>query len=297
MQGVGQGEFSAQEYEALLSLVQRRQVGQALASGGDWSVLYHFSPERANLLQWYPFTRGATLLEIGAGCGALTWFFARRGLRVSAVEPVSAARRVLAARFQEADAGMDVSVEETFPAAEVSSGGGFSYVTLLGEHSLTAFRAAEADDLSLVLQRVMMCLVPGGHLLLALPNRLGMRYLSGAPDAAAGVPFAGIEGGSFVGQGSRRMYSRAEIVRALEAVGAVSCCWYYPYPDEIFTAQVFSDAWLPRPTDFYAGVVAYDGERVATFDERRAMKSLLPEEFPVFANSFLVDCCRPEVAR
>ena len=38
----------------------------------SFPVIYHFSDLRANILNWYPITKSDSVLEIGAGCGAIT---------------------------------------------------------------------------------------------------------------------------------------------------------------------------------------------------------------------------------
>ena len=45
-------------------------------------VLYHFARARENILNWYPFAEGASCLEIGSGCGAITGLLCRRMARV-----------------------------------------------------------------------------------------------------------------------------------------------------------------------------------------------------------------------
>ena len=52
----------------------------------DFAVLYHFSPVRENILNWYPFKEDATILEIGAGCGAITGALCNKANKVIAVE-------------------------------------------------------------------------------------------------------------------------------------------------------------------------------------------------------------------
>ena len=59
---------------------------EMLLDRNDWPTLYHFSPVRENLLEWYDFGEGRSLLEIGAGCGALTGLFCRKLERVLAVD-------------------------------------------------------------------------------------------------------------------------------------------------------------------------------------------------------------------
>src|SRR5690606_32722245 len=52
----------------------------------NWATTYHLSPERENLLNWYDFKPGSTILEIGAGCGAITGILAQRASKVVALE-------------------------------------------------------------------------------------------------------------------------------------------------------------------------------------------------------------------
>src|SRR5687768_17365235 len=52
----------------------------------DWPTEYHFSDARANLLRHLPLGPGVRVLELGAGCGALTRFLGERGCEVVSVE-------------------------------------------------------------------------------------------------------------------------------------------------------------------------------------------------------------------
>ena len=38
----------------------------------EFPVIYHFSDIRTNILCWYPIKKTDSVLEIGAGCGAIT---------------------------------------------------------------------------------------------------------------------------------------------------------------------------------------------------------------------------------
>ena len=57
-----------------------------LANDKRWPILYHLSPIRRNLLEWYNFNRNSRLLEIGAGCGALTGLFCEKVKEVVVVD-------------------------------------------------------------------------------------------------------------------------------------------------------------------------------------------------------------------
>ena len=53
------------------------------------AVFHNFTDARENLINWYPFEKDASVLEIGAGMGALTGLLCQKCDSVTAFEPVS----------------------------------------------------------------------------------------------------------------------------------------------------------------------------------------------------------------
>ena len=60
------------ENEILKIVKSGRSIDDVLASDSRWPMLYHLSPVRQNIINWYPFDDDSTLLEVGGGCGAIT---------------------------------------------------------------------------------------------------------------------------------------------------------------------------------------------------------------------------------
>lgn len=83
------------EDELLQITENHKSFHHILKTNTSWPILYHLSPLRANLLEWYPFEETATLLEIGAGCGALTGLFSNKVSKVTAVELSKKERKFL----------------------------------------------------------------------------------------------------------------------------------------------------------------------------------------------------------
>lgn len=50
------------------------------------ACFYHMSPMRENICNWYPFRKDATVLEIGAGCGAVTGILCQKAAHVTSIE-------------------------------------------------------------------------------------------------------------------------------------------------------------------------------------------------------------------
>ena len=84
----GQDQYSDGDIENdLLQLIMEEpDVEKILAEDDRWPVLYHFSPVRQNILEWNPFKKDASVLEIGAGCGAISGVLCRNAKHVTSVD-------------------------------------------------------------------------------------------------------------------------------------------------------------------------------------------------------------------
>ena len=52
----------------------------------NWAVLYHLSGNRANIVDWMENDKTASVLEVGAGCGAITGKLAEKFGKVTCIE-------------------------------------------------------------------------------------------------------------------------------------------------------------------------------------------------------------------
>ncbi len=274
--------------DELLALVERPEAfAEVLARDSRWPVLYHLSPERRNLLEWMPFRREAALLEIGAGCGALTGLFAERVARVTAVELSARRARIVARRYAavphlEVRAGnvMDLPFEQRF-----------DYVTLIGVLEYAGVFLPPPDPAGALLDRAAGLLRPGGTLILAVENRFGLKYFAGARDDHTGRQFDGLED---YPAGGAQTWSRGALAALVRGHGFAETAFYYPCPDYKFPAEIFSDTRLPDETAVLAAAPNYDQERLTLFREPRAWRTVIRDgKFPFFANAFLVLATTP----
>lgn len=273
--------------DELLHLVEKPQEFMAVLARDDrWPLLYHLSPERRNLLEWYPFRRDAALLEIGAGCGALTGLFAERVAQVTAVELSAKRSRIVARRHADRPNLTIMAGNFTDMVFERS----FDYVTLIGVLEYARAFTRTPDPYGSLLSRIAAVLKPGGVLIVAVENRLGLKYFAGARDDHTGRPFDGLEG---YPAGGAETFSRDELSRLLHGSGFAEQTFYYPHPDYKLPAEIFSDACLPSGNHILADAPNYDQERLKLFNEQRAWATVIRDgKFPEFANSFLVLAAR-----
>jgi len=269
--------------DELLELAGKPSEFTAILARDDrWPLLYHLSPERRNLLEWYPFRRDAELLEIGAGCGALTGLFCEKTARVTAVE-LSEKRSRIIERRHAAHPGLEIMAGNF---ADMSFDRAFDYITLIGVLEYTRAFIPAPQPYRELLSRIAALLKPGGVLFVAVENRLGLKYFAGARDDHTGRQFDGIEG---YPAGGAETFSRDELSRLLCGGGFAEQTFYYPHPDYKLPSEIFSDALLPAAGHVLADAPNYDQERLALFSEQRAWATIIRDgNFSRFANSFLV---------
>jgi SAM-dependent methyltransferase len=163
----------------------------------------------------------------------------------------------------------------------------FDYVTLIGVLEYTRAFIRTPDPYGNLLGRIAAILKPGGVLIVAVENRLGLKYFAGARDDHTGRQFDGIE--SYPAGGGAETFSRDELSQLLRVGGFTEQTFYYPHPDYKLPVEIFSDACLPSANHVLADAPNYDQERLKLFNEQRAWATIIRDgKFPQFANSFLV---------
>ena len=156
----------------------------------DWPSLYHLSRERSLAYRSLRIPSSARILEVGCGCASVTRFLGERAESVLALEgsprraTITRARtrdlksvNVLCASFQ------DVVFREKFDI--VICNGVLEYASLFVDH-----REAHRKMLELLSALV----APGGSLIVAIENKLGLRYFASGKEEHTNTMFDGLEG-------------------------------------------------------------------------------------------------------
>jgi fibrillarin-like rRNA methylase len=273
----------------LLEVVkERRDIFDVLNEDKRWPVLYHLSPQRANITEPMSIGPDDEVLEIGAGPGAITAPLSQRAGHVDCIELSKRRSLINAYRNMERN-NIEIYVGNF---EDVNPGKKYDVVTMIGvlEYALSYIK--DENPFDTFMKRAYEFLKPEGKVYVAIENRLGMKYFSGAPEDHFGIPFCGIEGYRDVGD-KARTFSRSELNRLILGVGFSSTYFYYPFPDYKLPTVIYSDGYLPDIGDALPPHPAYDLPRVSVFNERMAMSSLFgSEEYKFFSNSFLVEAVK-----
>jgi len=201
----------------------------------SWAEEYHLSPIRHNLLKWYPFYSDGCALEVGAGCGALTGLLCDRLKEVVALE-YSSSRALVTAQRNSNRSNLEVIVGglQDFECERQ-----FDYIAVIGVLEYAGAFYVGKDPYGAFLTKLRSMLKPNGRLILAIENKIGLKYIAGAPEDHGGRVFDSIY--NYPSQCEARTFCKKELKHLLEAAGFIGMRWYYPLPDYKMPQVVLSD--------------------------------------------------------
>ena len=263
--------------------------GDALVSymeeNPEWEIFYHLSHLRENIVEWLPSDKAAKVLEVGSGCGAISGALVRKYGSVTCVELSKKRSLINANRHKDAD-NMEIKVGN-FEDIEPSLPCDYDVVFLIGVLEYSGLYIHNDHPYSEMLKVIKKHLKPEGHIVIAIENRLGLKYFAGCAEDHNGRFFDGIEG--YRKGGAARTFSKPVLEKILDEAGINERRFFYPYPDYKFMKTLFSEARLPKAGELRTNVPNPDRDRLTLFNEERAAMSLNDDGlYPLFADSFLI---------
>ncbi len=273
--------------DTLLDIAKRcreEELNDMIAEKKDWAVLYHFSHIRQNIVSILDIDQNMTVLEIGAGCGAVTGALAEKAKQVTCVE-LSEKRSLINAYRNQAHGNVEILVGN-FQDIE-SSLGKYDYITLIGVFEYAAAYIDSESPYSDFLKIVKNHLTETGRVAIAIENKFGLKYFAGCREDHFGTYFEGLEG--YSNTSGVRTFGRRELKNLAEDAGLTAMTFYYPYPDYKMATKIYSDDYQPLVGELNTNMQNFDRERMLLFDESKVFNNLIREGlFPECANSFLL---------
>lgn len=259
----------------------------------QWPVRYHLSPERTNLLRHLDFTN-CDVLEIGAGMGAISRFLAENAKSLTVLEGTKARYEALCERLRDLNNWQGyVGNFEHFQATKK-----YDVVCVIGvlEYAELYVSGGHDGPYFQFLEQARNYLNEDGVLVLAIENKLGLKYWAGAPEDHTGYIFDGIC--DYQLAKSPRTFSRKELGSLLRKTGFAEMAEYYPFPDYKMCNSVLSAKFVEKHPDVASDFfVNQEGQRDVP------SKQLFPQSLAAaslgkaglladFANSFLFVCSK-----
>lgn len=277
--------------DALLAIAKghrEEEFEEIIAREKSWPILYHLSPVRENIVGWLPFDGTEKVLEIGAGPGAITGLLSKRCRQVTCVELSKKRSLINAYRHRDRD-NIEIRVGN-FADIEPGLDRDYDYIFLIGvlEYAGSYLPGEDPYGRELALLRAHLK-EKTGRLVIAIENRLGMKYFAGCREDHSGRYFDGIESYENVPASPAQTFSRPALAALLARTGFSDAAFYYPYPDYKFADTIYSEKRLPAAPELSRNVRNFDRDRLLLFDEKKAYQGILSDGlYPVFANSFEV---------
>ena len=266
----------------------------------DIASYYHLGIGRSAVLRCLDLPVESRVLELGAGCGAITRYLGETFSSVHAIEPSPIRAEIARERCRDLE-NVSISCSD---ARNERFDSDYDVVVIIGvlEYAPVFIYPEEAprDACLRFLKLARNALNDDGNLVLAIENRIGLDYWAGAPENHTGRPYDGVH--DYPDAGSPVTFTRTELQELLSDAGFAHTAFYHCFPDYHYSKTILSstgearDYFLHNWIDFPNETPANRGK--TTFNRSLAARALSGSGMlREFSNGFLVvGGCR-EVAR
>lgn len=259
----------------------------AQAQYANWAIRYHLSAMRGNLLRPFDFS-GMDVLELGAGMGGISRILAESARYLTIVEGTEQRFQGIQERLRDLDnwEGHICNIQDFNPRKK------FDVVCLIGVWEYSELYIEDVNPFLFVLQKIRNYLKEDGVVIIAIENKIGLKYFSGASEDHSARHFDGICG--YAMNRSVRTFSLQEALAILKDSGFNFVQTYFPHPDYKMPKVLFSEKMLreysTQASQILAGTQSedYSNTHLQLFPEALAWETLAGSKLlHEMANSFL----------
>lgn len=261
-----------------------------------WAFLYHLGQGRSTIFKALGLQGDLKVLELGAGCGALSRYLGENCKSVDGIESSHVRAQIAKERCRNLDNvnifSCDIFDVEFQPVYDI--------VTLIGvwEYAPLFSNESAEEACSKLLEQACSALKPDGVLIIAIENKIGLKYWTGAPEEHSGRFYDGIHG--YPIEKEPITFSKSEIRKYLTQVQLKHIHFYHCFPDYKFGNIFFSDIGEDEKLYLYNWITVpfpHSSSRKYDIHEGLTLRTLsragLLREF---ANSFLVTASKSQAS-
>lgn len=211
-----------------------------------------------NILKWYPFKENSRVLEIYKDDTILDKI------------------------------GKNLDLDKQY-IENLKLTGKYDYIVLIGSYEYAPTILNEEMPYSVFLKNLKEYLNEDGKILIAIDNRLGIKYFAGAKSKYYSKVFQSIE--NEIRQKKPNLLLKTELEKFIRQAGFENYKFYYPVPDYKNTNSIFTDEFLPKSNNskiLYP--LSYEDGSMIIFNETDVMKQICDNNiFKNLTNSYFVE--------
>ncbi len=260
----------SEEYEEVLEKVvscTTQDFSKTLDSHAKIKNILALSDIRENILNWYNFKDDATILELNANYGEITGLLCNRAKRVVSIEESKKYADIICKRHENKE-NLELIVGNFL---QIDLQEEFDYIVIVGI----------VENLEKTIEYASNHLKENGTILLAVNNKFGVRAWITTKE------------GEKVIDNNKNAISREQLEKILENK---HYRYYYPLPNYKLPNIIYSENCMPTISNIYRDLT-YKDESV-NFKELDTYYEIVrnnPENFRIFANSFLLEISNKEI--
>ena len=253
----------------------------------DWVTEYHFSSDRHNLLRNFDF-ENKSILELGSGCGALTRYLGEKAKDVVGVEGSFLRAKCTSQRCRDLD---NVKVYSS-NFVQLIPENKFDYVTLIGVLEYSSRFIKSKTPFADCIKIAKSFLKKDGKLIIAIENRLGLKYFSGLSEDHTSKPYFGLY--DLYKEDTGKTFGKYELMNLLNSCGLHFNEFLYPFPDYKIPTLILTEQSLSENinlSDILFRIIPrdYSNQSNNNFYDNLVWESIEKNKLiDQFSNSFLV---------
>lgn len=274
--------------DTLLEIARDRsevEYQKIIEESKSWPILYHLSSLRENIVEWLPIDKNMKVLEVGAGCGAITGALSRKAKSVTCCD-LSLKRSKINAYRHMNDDNITIHVGN-FADVEKDLDCDYDYICLIGVFEYAQAYIESKDPYGDFLKLIKAHCKADGKIAIAIENKFGLKYWAGCREDHLGTFFSSIE--NYPEGGVVRTFTDRGLIEIAKRCGFEKYKMYYPYPDYKFMNNLYSDSRLPLRGECKNNLRNMDRDRFQLFNEKDVFDTVLEEGlFNLYSNSYML---------
>lgn len=211
----------------------------------DWPSEYHISYKRANLLRGLDLSQSKRVLELGSGCGAISRYLGELGLQVDAIEGSQTRARL--GRMRCKDLPNVQVVNANYNELQIPNDY-YDLVLFVGviEYASMFYPEAESDYAAAqkILSQASRWICADGAVVVAIENRLGLKYILGQNEDHYHKRYIGID--NYRQSTGMATYSRKQWRQLAKHAGFAEQQCLLPFPDYKVPEVVLSESYVEQ---------------------------------------------------